>query len=156
MYSTHWRPERHHGRPRRGHVTVTAWSFASSLVGGKKKKRPEKTLKSNLKKIQSVKKKNFIRKYYTTAVVSMQSLSFVIRILIYSSVSFLTCLKAAMGGGPGGNPGNPGVHIGGCSLWVLDFGDLLCACCFCWRGVVDLSLSSVDDSSLSIWSANKY
>ena len=52
-----------------------------------------------------------------------------------------------MGGGPGGNPGKPGPHIGGASLWPLVFGGLLWGCCLCWFGVVDLSLSSVDDST---------
>lgn len=52
-----------------------------------------------------------------------------------------------MGGGPGGNPGKPGPHTGGGSLWPLDFGGLLWGCCLCWFGVVDLSLSSVDDST---------
>lgn len=52
-----------------------------------------------------------------------------------------------MGGGPGGNPGKPGAHIGGGSLWALDFWGLLWGCCLCWFDVVDLSLSSVDDSA---------
>lgn len=52
-----------------------------------------------------------------------------------------------MGGGPGGNPGKPGGHTGGASLWGLDFWPLLCGWCFCRFGVVDLSLSSVDDSA---------
>lgn len=59
-----------------------------------------------------------------------------------------TCLKACMGGGPGGNPGKAwGAHIGGGSFWALDFWGLLWGCCLCRLGVVDLSLSSVDDSA---------
>lgn len=57
----------------------------------------------------------------------------------------LTCRKA-WGGGPGGNPGKPGPHTGGGSLWALAFWGLLEGRCLCRLGVFDLSLSSVEDS----------
>lgn len=59
----------------------------------------------------------------------------------------LTRLKACGGGGPGGNPGNGGVHRGGASFLALAFCDLLWGCCL-WRfGSVDSSLASADDSA---------
>lgn len=60
------------------------------------------------------------------------------------SISF-TCRKR-WGGGPGGNPGKPGPHTGGGSLWALAFWGLLEGRCLCRLGVFDLSLSSAEDS----------